>query len=1219
MGGESREGWLPFIRRQWDDFTRPSPAPPTTPVRRTLDDFDLSSIKPTPWSQVGPNLLAGVKRAGSTISDTASNLYKSFQDESQHPVSSNLEHGLDFYKNLWNKHGEAATETGSKILGRVAAVATDPLAKGASTLWDVEDPRNTGSEKKPLSDVPWEMAKAAKRGWLNPQEEHPELARELGQRAGPTFVKAMQESDPLGYQAVKFGLNQADVGNLGGEKLAAAAVGGLAHGALAIPKLLGMGATGAEDAMLPMRIAKRLHDIEQFTLGTRAPEGVERRIASGGITRGRSLNDISGRWTSTGTVSPEQVARATAQGRHPSSPISAQFTDHSKGQMPIDVQDPNEPVLDLLRPMPREDIDAIIATLHPDKDADLINKIERDWKSTQKWVVPDQHYIDEDAAHPTGPMPSRLLKENDPNYVEPPWRQAQNRLQGTLLRAESHGRESLPGDFRTGEGALNNPTTEPPARAMLHHDIAAGATDEDIQASFDADAIKGKRLVDKNDPKWYNLRRLQEDAQGNYSPAPNPYDKNEVLQNTPAIGMSPANKSNAAQSFKFDVAENSSLSLKEQVEAWHNLDPQVQQHYMAIYPSSYANLQKQLAANPQLIPGSTSPTLQAFDDWLKNNPNTSMKETAEKFKALSYDDKAAYSTLNPKTHNVIVQSQAWKDLHGANFKSSAQQMAQAPGAMDVHEADFADIWSDYDVNFPLSEALPGNINDYTPQEAHKFVIQKLQQNGYSEAADDVIDLWNGKKSNPAYALGPGTKTPAAPQTTNNPFIGKSITGQDWTTAYPNVDQDHIENVAKHANAPHAVQIDLADIFADDLNSAEAHALKSEYPGIYKKLEDAHNAEYGAGNVSTIAASAPPPSQPGPVASPQAPGTVKHDVFNQGSGETLATFNSEQEAKDWMAKHPESKYLDYGAQEPHKVYDKAKDFQDFTTKAPAVAAPTPTINKVAAAPGPVSTPKGYPSPATTDYSDAGAFKLKEKNVQQKSSGMGAHEKHVYTKGNQDYLFKPADKEYRSHTEVNANKIAELGGLYPIDIGVAKVGGQSGTMQAIVGNKTDWPSLRSPGMKIQKLTKEQLVDVIKNHPIDWLTANHDAHGGQWLITPQGVIEVDRGQAFKHFGDDTLNKDYNPNAKYGEDPSVYAGIHRLWKDGKLPQLTEQDIQNALAGTIGTLHKNGADVSKYMLDSLTKQEGAGKLNGSMQDMIKEANRRFLMLQSDLSGFWAK
>src|SRR4029079_9493776 len=137
-------------------------------------------------------------------------------------------------------------------------------------MWDVADPRNsgvtdTGSEKKPISDVLWEAGKATKHGLMDPTADQPELARELGKRMGPTMLSDIYQRNPLGYYGAKFALNNADISNLGGEKLVAGAVGGLAHGAIT---LAGMGAKAGHEAAIPMWLAKQQQNIKHFTHGT---------------------------------------------------------------------------------------------------------------------------------------------------------------------------------------------------------------------------------------------------------------------------------------------------------------------------------------------------------------------------------------------------------------------------------------------------------------------------------------------------------------------------------------------------------------------------------------------------------------------------------------------------------------------------------------------------------------------------------------------------------------------------------------------------------------------------------------------------------------------------------------------------------------------------------------------------------------------------------------
>src|SRR6187399_100838 len=116
MGGETREGWIPWIGRQYNDFKsmlpnvpksiyNPNPPPPPPPL---LGPGPVGP--PMSWGEGIQNL----KNEGQRIGGIATKLYRGYQEAAKDPVRSNIKSGIDFYKNLWNKYGEGAVDTGQK-------------------------------------------------------------------------------------------------------------------------------------------------------------------------------------------------------------------------------------------------------------------------------------------------------------------------------------------------------------------------------------------------------------------------------------------------------------------------------------------------------------------------------------------------------------------------------------------------------------------------------------------------------------------------------------------------------------------------------------------------------------------------------------------------------------------------------------------------------------------------------------------------------------------------------------------------------------------------------------------------------------------------------------------------------------------------------------------------------------------------------------------------
>jgi hypothetical protein len=69
----------------------------------------------------------------------------------------------------------------------------------------------------------------------------------------------------------------------------------------------------------------------------------------------------------------------------------------------------------------------------------------------------------------------------------------------------------------------------------------------------------------------------------------------------------------------------------------------------------------------------------------------------------------------------------------------------------------------------------------------------------------------------------------------------------------------------------------------------------------------------------------------------------------------------------------------------------------------------------------------------------------------------------------------------------------------------------------------------------------LELQKHHALDWLLANYDANVGNFMRTPQGgLVGIDKGQAFKYFGQDKLDYNFRP-IYYGPEP-----IHnKMWRE--------------------------------------------------------------------------
>lgn len=124
----------------------------------------------------------------------------------------------------------------------------------------------------------------------------------------------------------------------------------------------------------------------------------------------------------------------------------------------------------------------------------------------------------------------------------------------------------------------------------------------------------------------------------------------------------------------------------------------------------------------------------------------------------------------------------------------------------------------------------------------------------------------------------------------------------------------------------------------------------------------------------------------------------------------------------------------------------------------------------------------------------------------------------------WVWKPQER-WRAQVDRTTYEIAAALGHEIPETYVVTIGGRVGSLQrfyegGILSNQ-----------RAADLTREQTVQLQKEAIFDWLISNHDGHEGNILVMPDGrIVGIDKGQAFKFFGRDRLDWDYNPNRNFG-----------------------------------------------------------------------------------------
>ncbi len=977
----------------------------------------------------------------------------------------------------------AVTDTGGATAGVLGSLS-ESTGRAAGALLDVTNPRNTGSEQKPMSDVVWEGLKGIKSGYDKPFGETTSVSQEVGARV-PEEIK--EKFSPFGKAYLGLATDiVTDPTNLIPAKAAAIPLAG-----------------AAKLAWLPPSLFKKARNIEGFTTQLGSKSHAAKILAEGfGIPES---SDILGRWGHASSYTPETGKAARIAGHPPIGTSNQSYTGSSYAKyLPVDFG-PEVKVLDTVDvPVPKEDIDEILSTLHPVKDKNKIAEIKAAWEDQAKYVM-------EHSDVRSGKVPVEKLAQHykqiqkDPVALDAVRRL--NRLlgEGGTTYGAGYGTH---GNYSYGQSPLNQPSQTVEFGAIHYPDYNTSGNYPSI--AFDPRQTLFAPLESNLDPTTTPWQK------GKLAPlgTPNPkggYYTGLMPPDVPGRVSKPIPGQAAVPPDVF-VPQTPEQIQQAKWAAENANPPKVKLKKPKVYPESgplYARQPistyeqgtlKELAAAGRPLDKVQTKKLAAIQEYesgraVETRPNPLQADLEKEILApvseplsLTPEEWDKVAKLQGQGHS---EDEAIEFIKGGHVPDDYfKNLIPPESTLDQHYQDVENIFEEYGLAVPESYQLKSNS---TPAELHEDAINYLKDIGADSAAADLQQLWDMKK------------TPALP---------------------------------------------------DDIPG-----FTDEEIGLGNKLGDVH----------------------------------PMDALSQGDGQLLQAFINEFE-------NPEAYDTDimemWGDMPTHmkKAFQEARpDLFDDLQQMNMPGYP------MGGGPGKVPAGKATIPQTQTEY------KLKIPSGKAEDMLGGTQNKEIYTKDGQDYLFKEANPAFIADQEVAANTIATLAGLHPIKIEKQTMGGKSGTMQAAVGNNFNWPTLKEADLT--KLTAEELRDVIKNHPVDWLTGNMDAHGAQFLRTPNGIVEVDRGRAFKNYQSNKLHEDYNPTGGVGYYDQVYNDIVKLYKKGKLPQLTEGDINSALDQTIFKMKQNEIPIMQEI------HKGLDRSNQGHLDVV--ANTRMSNLRQDLLKFW--
>ena len=282
-----------------------------------------------------------------------------------------------------------------------------------------------------------------------------------------------------------------------------------------------------------------------------------------------------------------------------------------------------------------------------------------------------------------------------------------------------------------------------------------------------------------------------------------------------------------------------------------------------------------------------------------------------------------------------------------------------------------------------------------------------------------------------------------------------------------------------------------------------------------------------------------------------------------------------------------------------------------------AKPKPTV--------PQPAPKPAPSPAVqARTADEAWAALKAENPftfhSDASELGGVHTKYFYTdKAGDKWLFKPISEEFRAWGDEVAYLIQREIDPDAIEVRFIELKDmrgrlRKGSIQKMKKGLKDPSNFEDLKADLAAIDPAELVQIQREHVVDWLISNHDGHAGQFLRAQDGhVYGIDKGQLYKFFGRDMLDVGYAPNAGGRFDEPLYNKLLRAHRDGKIKldlQATEERIRRVEAITDAAFRE--------MLMPYAGRRFAGQ-PGALEDFLRAAVERKNSIRADFERLYSQ
>lgn len=221
---------------------------------------------------------------------------------------------------------------------------------------------------------------------------------------------------------------------------------------------------------------------------------------------------------------------------------------------------------------------------------------------------------------------------------------------------------------------------------------------------------------------------------------------------------------------------------------------------------------------------------------------------------------------------------------------------------------------------------------------------------------------------------------------------------------------------------------------------------------------------------------------------------------------------------------------------------------------------------------------------------------------------------------EWLFKKYDPvsysgSYATTLEPAIARVMSKAGLQRPAVYEITLHGQQGSLQYMFPGATKaWET--GSAFNPATMSASELLTVQREQIFDWMISNHDSHTGQWIRLSDGTLYgIDKGQAFKYFGNDKLDWDYTPVKFQHPNGAVYQRMWQEYVSGKSVAL-----QDPTTGALGAYVDQLTAVSDADYRKILRPYAEARYSGkAVDDFLDRAVARKNSLKKDFADFWAR